>query len=144
MKTNSVTTVMAVLLGMVMSVSAENALQIAKAKDISGKMQNGACAPFAQELFNRFDQAGLEAYYIVYDWKNLDLQKDTGAHALIVFRDERGRYYGMDNMTWKPVWLQGSTPQEWVKFFSGMDTQTQVVSKVATHVGSRGVQLARQ
>jgi hypothetical protein len=56
----------------------------------------------------------------------------SGNHALIVFKDERGRFYAMDNLTWKPVWLQGETPREWVKFFSGMNVETNVVSHVAT------------
>jgi predicted secreted Zn-dependent protease len=133
MNTKTLTILGAVLVVMMASASAESALQIAKAKDVTGKMESGACESFAQDLFQRMDRAGVEAYHIIYDWQNLDLRKQTGAHALIVFRDERGRYYGVDNMTWKPVWLQGHTPREWVKFFSGMDTHTQVVSQVATH-----------
>jgi hypothetical protein len=124
------------------AVWAENALQIAKSKDVTGKFQQGACDDFARDLFTRYEQAGKEAYHIVYRWEKMDRESQNGKHALIVFKDESGRFYAMDNLTWKPVWLKGQTPREWVKFFSGMDVDTQVVSHVATTASRRSMTLA--
>jgi hypothetical protein len=121
---------------------AEDALQIAKSKDIAGKFQQGACDDFARDLFNRYERAGKEAYHVVYRWEKMDLQNENGKHALIVFKDESGRFYAMDNLTWKPVWIKGETPREWVKFFSGIDVDTKVVSHVATTASRRSTTLA--
>jgi hypothetical protein len=127
------TLAMAMVLGVILGAAqAEDAIQIAKAQDIAGKFENGSCNTFAKDLFRRYERAGKEAYHIVYHWEKMEQNGTSGSHALIVFKDERGRFYAMDNLTWKPVWLQGETPREWVKFFSGMNVETNVVSHVAT------------
>jgi hypothetical protein len=143
MKTNMTKSlVLVALLGVLTSAQAEDAVRIAKAQDIAGKFQNGACNDFAKDLFRRYERAGKEAYHIVYHWEKMEQNGTAGNHALIVFKDERGRFYAMDNLTWKPVWIQGDTPREWVKFFSGMNVDTKVVSHVATSAARGDTRLA--
>jgi hypothetical protein len=107
---------------------------IAREKDIPGKFRVGQCLPYAQELYNRFIRAGGEAHLVVYQWQNLQngvngqWSSGEGRHAIVVYRDAKGRYYGMDNTTWKPVWLKGQTPGEWAQSFAGMDASTRIVS----------------
>jgi hypothetical protein len=143
MKTNMTKSlVVAAVLGLLTSTQAEDAVRMAKSQDITGKFQNGACNAFAKDLFQRYERAGKEAYHIVYHWEKMEQNGTSGNHALIVFKDEKGRFYAMDNLTWKPVWLQGETPREWVKFFSGMDVDTKVVSHVATSAARGETRLA--
>lgn len=107
---------------------------IAREKDIPGKFRVGQCLPYAQELYNRFIRAGGEAHLVVYQWHNLHNGVDgqwssgEGRHAIVVYRDSKGRYYGMDNNTWKPVWLKGQAPGEWAQSFAGMNASTRIVS----------------
>jgi hypothetical protein len=138
-KTLAVVMILGVILGVV---RAEDAVWIARAQDIPGKFERGACNIFAKDLFRRYEQAGKEAYYIVYHWEKMEQNITSGNHALIVFKDERGRFYAMDNLTWKPVWLRGETPPEWVKFFSGMNVDTRVMVHVATSAARSDTRLA--
>ena len=104
---------------------------LAKSKDVAGKFQVRECNTFAKDLYQKFARSGGEAYLVVYDWTNLKRDfrsQGSGRHAIVVYRDAKGRYYGVDNATWKPVWLKGSTPSEWAAFFGGMNLQTSVVS----------------
>jgi hypothetical protein len=126
---------------MISGVQAEDgSAYLAKSKDVAGKFQVRECNTFAKDLYKRFARAGGEAYLVVYDWTNLKRDfrsQGSGRHAMVVYRDAKGRYYGVDNATWKPVWLKGSTPSEWAAFFAGMDQQTSVVSSqtVASNKG---------
>jgi hypothetical protein len=81
--------------------------------------------------------AGVEAYRVSFDWSNLtSVAGQAGAHAVVVFKDSRGRYYGVDNMTWKPIWLKGNNSQEWANFIAGMDSSTSVRNTVASKAAS--------
>jgi len=118
--------------------SALDAHQIAKALDIPGKNRSGECERYAQELFQRLDKAGVEAYKIVFNWEsyNFYATKHSGTHAMVVFKDGRGRYYGMDNKSRRPVWLNGSSPEEWTAFFVGMDMGTGVANSLASRAAA--------
>ncbi|MDD5260885.1 MAG: hypothetical protein PHD76_03460 [Methylacidiphilales bacterium] len=119
-----------------MAQAATNAdpIKIAKALDIPGKHHTDQCQRFADELFNRLDAAGIEAYKVTFDWEsyNVGARTRSGAHMFVVFKDSHGRYYGMDNLALRPVWLQGDSPSEWSQFFAGMDMGTNVADSVAS------------
>jgi hypothetical protein len=127
------TWVVAMVWGVFLAVAqAEDAYWMAKAHNIAGKFKIGSCNMFAKDLFRRYEKADKEAYYIVYHWEKMQQNSGSGYHATIVFKDERGRFYAMDNLTHNPVWLRGQTPGEWIEFFSGFNVETKVVSYVAT------------
>jgi hypothetical protein len=104
--------------------AADAAHDIALDLSIPGKSGWTSCDNFARNLYPRITGTGGEATYIVYDWK--DESHFCGRHAFIVFRDAQGRYWGMDNRTAKPKWLNGTTPRQWTQYFAG-DVDTAVV-----------------
>ncbi|MEM9400066.1 MAG: hypothetical protein AAF984_07630 [Verrucomicrobiota bacterium] len=69
-----------------------------------------------RELYKRFITAGAEAYYIVYDWRNM--HGKIGRHTIVVYKDAEGRYFGMDQTLQKPKWIQGKNATQWVQSFS--------------------------
>ncbi len=112
----------------------EDALRIAKDWNIPGKNYPDQCQPFADELFRRMDAAGVEAYKVKFSWESYNFTARTrnGAHVMVVFKDVRGRYYGMDNMALQPVWLRGDSAEAWTEFFAGMDLGVRVLDCVAS------------
>ncbi len=96
--------------------ASDDSWSIALGQDIPGKNGWATCAPYAKELYSRIARAGGEAYLIVFDWT--DKNNISNRHAMVVYRDAKGRYWGMDNRASKPVWLNGNNPSEWVSFFS--------------------------
>ena len=112
-------------------------MKLAKDRSIPGKNQIGECAKYADALFAKMNASGVEAYRVSFDWSHLSgISGGQGAHAVVVFKDARGRYYGVDNMTWKPIWLKGNNSQEWATFIAGMDTSTSVRNTVASKAAS--------
>jgi len=112
-------------------------MKLAKDRSIPGKNQIGKCATYANALFAKMNAAGVVAYRVSFDWSKLTgLSGEQGAHAVVVFKDSRGRYYGVDNMTWKPIWLKGNNSQEWSTFIAGMDTSAHVRKTVASKAAS--------
>jgi hypothetical protein len=133
----------ALLLGSLVLTTAQagdDSRTIAKSTHLQGKMREGQCLPFALDLYQRLTAAGGESYLIIYNWDDLSYAPTTavrpsspadqarGSHAFVVFRDAKGRYYGMDNKSWRPVWLKGETAQEWVTSFAGQQMTIQVAS----------------
>ncbi|MDD5260435.1 MAG: hypothetical protein PHD76_01165 [Methylacidiphilales bacterium] len=112
----------------------DDALRIAKDWNIPGKNYPEQCQPFADELFRRMDAAGVEAYKVKFSWESYNFTARTrnGAHVMVVFKDARGRYYGMDNMALQPVWLRGDSAEAWTEFFAGMDLGVRVLDCVAS------------
>lgn len=100
----------------IQSKASDDSWKIALALDIPGKNGWNTCAPYAKELYSRLTRAGGEAYLIVFDWTDANRLSDR--HAIVVYRDAKGRYWGMDNRANKPVWLEGRNPSEWASFFS--------------------------
>ncbi len=100
----------------IQSYAGDDSWKIALSLDIPGKNEWNTCGPYAKELYNRLTRAGGEAYIIVFNWTDENRLSDR--HAMVIYRDAKGRYWGMDNRANKPVWLQGSNPSEWVSFFS--------------------------
>jgi hypothetical protein len=112
-------------------------MKLAKDRSIVGKNQIGQCAAYADALFAKMNAAGVEAYRVSFDWSNLNsVAGQSGAHAVVVFRSAQGRYYGVDNMTWKPIWLKGNNSQQWATFIAGMDTSASVRDTVASRAAS--------
>ena len=109
-------------------------LEIVKALNLPGKFHVGECQSFSDELFRRLDAAGVEAYKVTFNWESYKFNARTraGTHMFVVFKDPRGRYYGVDNMSRRPVWLQGNSPGEWTEFFAGMDMGTGVTNSMAS------------
>ena len=116
-----------------------NPMEIVKTQNIPGKFHAGECQMFADGLFQRLDAAGIKAYKITFNWESYKFTARTraGTHMFVVFQDSRGRYYGVDNMSRRPVWLQGNSPGEWTEFFVGMDMGTGVASSIASNAASR-------
>lgn len=98
------------------SKAGDDSWDIALALDLPGKGGWNTCAPFAKELYSRLTRAGGEAYLIVYDWT--DDNRFSDRHAMVVYRDAKGRYWGMDQRMSKPIWLSGKNPSDWANFFS--------------------------
>jgi len=99
------------------SYAGDDTFKIARDKTIPGKFGHETCDIFAKELYSRLVAAGGEAHYIVYEWDYPG--KGSGRHAIVVYRDAQGRYFGMDQTKRQPVWLTGSTPSQWVSWFNG-------------------------
>jgi hypothetical protein len=106
----------AFIMSPIQSKAGDDSWKISLALDIPGKNGWQTCAPFAKELYSRLTRAGGEAYLVVFDWTDENRLSDR--HAMVVYRDAKGRYWGMDNHANKPVWLSGSNPTEWASFFS--------------------------
>ncbi|PAW77659.1 MAG: hypothetical protein B9S32_10295 [Verrucomicrobia bacterium Tous-C9LFEB] len=98
------------------SKAGDDGWSMALALDLPGKGGWNTCAPYAKELYSRITRAGGEAYLIVFDWQ--DDRRMSDRHAFVVYRDAKGRYWGMDQRMNKPVWLAGKNPSEWAAFFS--------------------------
>lgn len=92
-------------------------MTIALDKSIPGKFGVDTCEIFGQTLYQRLVAAGGEAHYLVYNWKNMEGEWEC--HAIVVCRDAKGQYLGMDQTRRMPVLLIGKTPEEWVKWFHG-------------------------
>lgn len=105
----------------------DDSWEIAAKLDIQGKNGWTTCQVFADDLYNRMTVAGGEAHNIVYAWRNED--GIIGIHAMVVYLDSKGRYWGMDYRSEKPVWLSGKTSAEWVQSFRSHDF-TEVLSVV--------------
>lgn len=105
----------------------DDTFKIARDKTIPGKFGRETCDVFAKELYNRLTQAGGEAHYVVYDWQNPGGR--SGRHAIVVYRDAQGRYFGMDQSMRTPVWLTGQSPSAWAAWFNGPG-HTRVVRSV--------------
>lgn len=95
----------------------DDSINIARDNSITGKWVNGACLPYARNLYTRFNQAGGEAHFIVFDWRTHNGRR--GTHAIVVFLDGKGRYWGMDNLKKSPVCLgRVNSPEEWAAGFA--------------------------
>lgn len=92
----------------------------AMADDLPGKHIKGSCLPFARELYARLNRAGVEVHLITYAWRKNAVE--SGIHAFVVYRDEDGRYWGMDNERNRPLWVSGMTPRVWGQSFSPATT----------------------
>lgn len=86
------------------------------AEDMPGKYVKGGCMPFARELYGRLNRNGTEVHLITYAWNNGF--GGFGVHAFVVYRDDEGRYWGMDNERRQPLWVTGKTPRAWCQAFS--------------------------
>lgn len=106
----------ALMMSPLQSKAGDDGWSIALALDLPGKGGWNTCAPYAKELYSRISRAGGEAYLIVFDWT--DDHRISDRHAMVVYRDAKGRYWGMDQRLNKPIWLSGRTPSEWASFFS--------------------------
>jgi hypothetical protein len=107
-------------------------MQLAKAKTVAGKGVTGACKEFAEDLFGRMNQAGVEAYLVRFQW---EAGFEVGRHVIVVFRDEKGGLYGMDNESSSPRKMKGVLPRDWAKQFArGSDAEV---------YGTRATDMAR-
>ena len=95
--------------------SRDDGWEIASALDVAGKGGWTTCATFARDLQHRFTMAGGESHVVIYDWT--DAAGFGQRHALFVYRDAAGRYWGIDNRHAQPKWLSGTTPTAWVNFW---------------------------
>ena len=115
------------LLLAVPSQAGDDTFKIARDRTLPGKFGRETCDVFARELYSRLVHAGGEAHYIVYDWQIPG--GGSGRHAIVVYRDAKGRYFGMDQSRRQPVWLTGNSANQWVGWFSGPGS-TRVVREV--------------
>lgn len=120
----------AVMMGTTAQAEVTSVFDRAVAEDLPGKYAKGACLPFAKELYARFSRSGIEAHLIAYAWN--DRMGESGLHAFVVYRDEEGRYWGMDNLRHQPLWLGGNTVLDWSQSFSPYTTVT-----VRAHLSNR-------
>ena len=86
---------------------------LALSVDVAGKGGWTTCYTFARALQAKFSQAGGESHVVIYDWQ--DENHFSNRHAFLVYRDQAGRYWGMDNRAGQPRWLSGSTPTQWAQ-----------------------------
>jgi hypothetical protein len=113
------------------ALAADDSRTIARNAQVAGKFRKDQCLPFARDLYGQMVQAGGEAHLVVYQWNDAFAQgQKSGYHAIVVYRDSSGRYFGVDNLTWKPKWLKGSTPSEWAMFFAGFGKQVAVTQSI--------------
>ncbi len=102
--------------------------EIASALDVPGKGGWTTCALFARNLEHRFTVAGGEYHVVVYDWT--DAVGFGQRHALFVFRDSAGRYWGIDNRH-AAKWLPGTTPAAWVDFWEPDKKTLHLVAEIS-------------
>lgn len=146
MNTKLITTLGAIMMlaGIVNGFAGDDSFSIAREKDIAGKRVSGACLPFAQDLYSRMTEAGGETHLVIFDWKS---GTGHGTHAIVVYRDSEGRYWGMDNLQNKPVWLAGDNAQAWAEFFAPRFEVTVRAHKtdpaLAGHYADRAQMVAR-
>jgi hypothetical protein len=107
-----------------LTLQAETAWETAISTDVKGKGGWFTCLNYSKDLHTRMVEKGHEAHFIIYEWK--DANRTIGRHAFVVYKDEQGRYYGMDNRLKQPMWLTGENPEQWVNFFS-KETANKVV-----------------
>lgn len=100
-----------------LSRAGDDTLTIALDKSLPGKYGYLTCDIFARALYKRLIGAGGEAYYIVYNWKSMDA--GWLCHAMVVCRDGKGQYLGMDQKRSMPLLLPGKSPEEWIQWFNG-------------------------
>lgn len=140
LKAATTLTCLIVFLGMgVMAQAVEDiGRKLAKDRSLPGKNHPGECAVYADALFAKMNAAGVEAYRVSFDWSDYlsSPSADQGAHAMVVYKDNRGRFYGVDNMSWKPVWLKGKNSQEWSAFFAGMNCSTSTRKTIASNAAT--------
>jgi len=74
---------------------------IAKSNDMAGKFKHNQCLPFAIDLHSRFKAAGIPSKVIAYSWAS---GFNSGSHAVVFYEDD-GRVYAMDNLSWVPKWI---------------------------------------
>jgi hypothetical protein len=98
---------------------AETAFETAMSFKITGKGHYGQCYAYAGELYNRMAELQVEVYMITYDWEK---NGRSGRHSIVVYGDGKGRYWGMDNMSRKPLWLDGTGVESWVFSFEYQGT----------------------
>ncbi len=98
------------------ALQAETAWETAISTDLKGKGGWFTCLNYSKDLYARMAQNGHEAHFIIYEWK--DENRTMGRHAFVVYKDEKGRYYAMDNRLKQPMWLSGENPNQWVNFFA--------------------------
>ncbi|SDT93742.1 hypothetical protein SAMN05444156_0897 [Verrucomicrobium sp. GAS474] len=103
--------------------------EIAAALDVHGKGGWTTCGVFAKDLQHRFTLAGGESHIVVYDWT--DAAGFGQRHALFVYRDTTGRYWGIDNRHAQPKWLAGTTPAAWVDFWEPDKKSIHLVADVS-------------
>lgn len=94
--------------------SSDAAFEVAMSFKISGKGKQGHCYAYAGDLYNRIAELGVETYMITYDWEKSGRR---GRHSMVVYSDNKGRYWGMDNMSRRPAWLEGASLEAWVTSF---------------------------
>lgn len=93
------------------------AIRLAESRNIEGKGIYGECLPFAQSLNQKLQENGIESYFIEYSYETKS--GECGAHAIVVFKDEKGQLWGIDNLS-KAKRVYGNNSEEWVKsFYSG-------------------------
>lgn len=119
----------------------DDTLMIALDKSLPGKNGLYTCEMFARELYRRLTGAGGEAHYIVYNWKSMDA--GWLCHAIVVCRDAKGQYLGMDQNKRMPVLLAGTTPAEWIQWFNGPGPVELVSSFTDTRLAGQYADLSR-
>ena len=97
--------------------------------DLPGKGGWTTCYTFAKTLQGRFLQSGKECHLVIYDWT--DSLHYSSRHAFVVYRDEQGRYWGMDNRSAKPRWMAGKNAVEWATFWDQDKTINRVIEDTA-------------
>lgn len=105
-------------------VRGESAWETAISTDVKGKGGWFTCLNYSKDLFSRLDSKGHEAHLIIYEWKDSNLT--VGRHAFVVYKDEKGRFFGMDNRLKQPMWLTGKNADMWVNSFS-KETNNKVI-----------------
>ena len=107
------------ILGALLSVST-----LASAKDDGGAIAqsptlpgrhnaDGHGADFAPELYKRLTAAGGEAYLISFKWRQEFEKADLDrSGTMVVFRDDKGLYWGMDLSSEHPLQMPSKDPQK--------------------------------
>ncbi len=125
MKRTLYVVLMVLVLTGVTTVSArDEAWEISLNVNLQGKGGWFTCLGFAKDLYGRLEMAGGEAHFVIYEWTDSD--RRTGRHAIVVYRDEKGRHWAMDAKSPQPRWVKGTTPLEWVNLF-GCETENKIL-----------------
>ena len=118
----------------------DDTIAIALDKTLPGKFGINTCDIFARALYKKLVTAGGEAHYVVYNWKTGEGY--WSCHAIVVCRDAKGQYLGMDQNKRMPVLLVGSTPLEWAQWFNGPGEVQLVTTFTDSRVSGQYAQLA--
>ncbi len=97
------------------------AWNLALDRSIPGKGGWTTCYQYATGLQLRLTMAGIANHVVIYNW-NFPALGLQGCHAFVVYQDEGGRYWGVDNLSDRPRWLRGTTPPEWAAFWDADKT----------------------